>query len=239
MITVKCLIIDDEPIAAQVIKNYLDRLDTFEVTKICNNGLQAFEYLQSSKVDLIFLDIQMPRITGLEFIKSLQNPPKVIFVTAYREYAFEGFELDAIDYLLKPVSFERFLKSINKYNSIITDKEKSKVEAEPKSHTLEDFIWVRADRKNVKIFIESIKYIEGLKDYVKIYQGNDVVISKVPLKKMEELLPSEKFLRIHRSFLVSIDKISAFNNEDVEIGKVIIPIGRIYKDSVLTVLSAR
>ena len=166
---VKCIIVDDEPIASQVIQNYLDKLDTFEIVKISNNALNAFEYMQSNPVDLVFLDIQMPKMSGLEFLKALQKPPKVIIVTAFREYAYEGFELDVVDYLLKPVSFERFLKAINKYNSSISDNAKLKDVSEPVLHSEHELLWVRADRKNVKIDIGEIKYVEGLKDYVKIF----------------------------------------------------------------------
>jgi DNA-binding LytR/AlgR family response regulator len=236
MSKVKCLIVDDEPIAAKVIQNYLDKLEMYEVSEICNHAVQAFEYLQSNTVDLIFLDIQMPKITGLEFLKALQYPPKVIIVTAYREFAVEGFELDVVDYLLKPVSFERFLKAINKYNSLRADMMPSTKETDLNTHKGEECVWVRADRKNVKIRIDDILYIEGLKDYVKIFQLGGMIISKIPLKKMVEILPSDKFLQIHRSFVVSLNHLTAFNNEDIEIGQKILPIGKVYKDSVLTFL---
>jgi len=238
MTTVKCLILDDEPIAARVIQNYLDKLDKFEVSKTCTNAIQAFEYLQSHKVDLVFLDIQMPRITGLEFLKSLQNPPKVIIVTAYREFAYEGFELDVVDYLLKPVSFDRFLKAINKYKNILTDTEPVKREVVSTLTPADRCIWVRADRKNVKINVDEIMYIEGLKDYIKIFERNNMIISKVPMKKMETLLPAEKFIRIHRSYLVPVSKITAFNNEGIEIGAISLPIGKIYKESVISFLQS-
>jgi DNA-binding LytR/AlgR family response regulator len=233
---VKCLIVDDEPIAVQVIQNYLEKLETFEILKICNNALTAFEYLQSNPVDLVFLDIQMPKISGLEFLKALQNPPKVIIVTAYREYAYEGFELDVVDYLLKPVSFERFLKAINKYNSIINDAIQSINDPDYGYKSANEFIWVRADRKNVKIGIDDINYIEGLKDYVKIFVKDNMIISKIPLKKMEQKLPADRFIRIHRSYLISATKITAFNNDGIEIGPIMLPIGKNYKDSVLSFL---
>ena len=233
---VKCLIVDDEPIAAQVIQNYLNKLETFEIVKICNNALIAFEHLQSNPVDLVFLDIQMPKISGLEFLKALQNPPKVIIVTAHREYAYEGFELDVVDYLLKPVSFERFLKAINKYNSIINDTIQSENDPDHVFKSANEFIWVRADRKNVKISVNDINYIEGLKDYVKIFVNDNMIISKIPLKKMEQKLPADRFIRIHRSYLISALKISAYNNDGIEIGSVMLPIGKNYRDSVLSFL---
>ena len=233
---VKCLILDDEPIAAKVIQNYLDKLEGYEVSNICANALQAFEYLQSFKIDLIFLDIQMPRITGLEFLKSLQNPPKVIIVTAYREFAYEGFELDVVDYLLKPVSFDRFLKAIDKYNNQVSDKVQRTRNNLLEVNSTDESIWVRADRKNVKIRIDDIRYIEGLKDYVKIFVGNNMIISKAPLKKMESLLPSDGFIRIHRSYLVPVSKITAYNSEGIEIDTITLPIGKMYKESVISFL---
>jgi len=236
MSLVKCLIVDDEPIAAQVIQNYLDKLDKFVVSNICNNAIEAFEYLQSNKVDLVFLDIQMPKITGLEFLKALHQPPKVIIITAFREFAFEGFELDVVDYLLKPVPFDRFLRAIDKFNNIVAENMQSKSSFDLKSTSTNEFIWVRADRKNVKLKIEDINYIEGLKDYVKIYEKNNMIISKIPLKKMEQNLPAERFIRIHRSYLVSVSSITAYNNEGIELGSIMLPIGKIYKESVLSFL---
>jgi DNA-binding LytR/AlgR family response regulator len=233
---IKCLVVDDEPIAAQVIKSYLDKLDTFTLVETCENALQAFEYLQTNRVDLMFLDIQMPKITGLEFLKTLQTPPKVIIVTAYREFAFEGFELDVVDYLLKPVSFERFLKAINKFNNLDIITTRSHLDERKMPKPDQESIWVRADRKNVKILIDDINYIEGLKDYVKIYVKNGLIISKMPMKNMEKVLPSEGFIRIHRSYLVPISKISAFNNEGIEIDSAVLPIGKMYKESVIRYL---
>jgi len=233
---IKCLIVDDEPIAAQVIESYLDKLETFQVVKICNNAIQAFEYLQSNPVDLVFLDIQMPKITGLEFLKTLRKPPKVIIVTAYREFALEGFELDVVDYLLKPVSFDRFLKAINKYNGFDTETYPLNFGKGERSRADNESIWIRADRKNVKILIEDINYIEGLKDYAKIYQKNGLIISKITLKNIEKMLPANRFIRIHRSYLIPISKISAFNNEGIEIDSVMLPIGKMYKESVVAYL---
>ena len=236
MNTIKCLIVDDEPIAAQVIKPYLDKLDTYTLVETCENAIQAFEYLQTNQVDLMFLDIQMPKITGLEFLKTLQTPPKVIIVTAYREFAFEGFELDVVDYLLKPVSFERFLKAINKFHNLDNMTARSHLDENKMPGSGGESIWVRADRKNVKIQIDDINYIEGLKDYVKIYVKNGLIISKMPMKTMEKMLPSEGFIRIHRSYLIPISKISAFNNEGIEIDAAMLPIGKMYKESVLRYL---
>ena len=245
----KCLIVDDEPIAVDVIRNHVQKLSQLELEGTAVDAIQAFEILQAREIDLMFLDIQMPGITGLDLLRSLAHPPKVIVVSAYREYALEGFELDVVDYLLKPVSFERFLKSINKYfNSIGNSEERretllsgnhesaqlpsvSSTQDEPRS------IWIRADRKNVKLPVEKILYIEGLKDYVKIYTETEMVISKVAMKEMEQMLSDDRFLRIHRSYLISIRKIKAFNNDEIEIGNKSFPIGRSYKQEVITFLS--
>ena len=236
MNAIKCLIVDDEPIASQVIKSYLEKLDAFTLVETCENALQAFEYLQVNTVDLMFLDIQMPKITGLEFLKTLQNPPKVIIVTAYREFAFEGFELDVVDYLLKPVSFERFLKAINKFNNLDNTITRSNIDKNKIPGSGGESIWVRADRKNVKIQIDDINYIEGLKDYVKIYVKSGLIISKMPMKNMEKMLPAEGFIRIHKSYLIPISKISAFNNEGIEIDSAMLPIGKMYRESVIRYL---
>jgi len=232
----RCLIVDDEPIATDIIKSHVSKLENLEVSKICFNAIQAFEYLQEFEVDLIFLDIQMPKITGLDFLKTLQNPPKVILVTAYREYALEGFELDVIDYLLKPVSFERFLKAVNKYFGIANSLSKNFVE-QKSDNSSNEFIWIRADRKNIKVAFDDILYIEGMKDYVKIFLDTYMLISKISMKRVEEILPTNTFIRIHRSYIVSTIKIKAFTNDHVEIESGILPIGNSYKRSVLTFLN--
>ena len=178
----------------------------------------------------------MPKITGLDFLKTLQNPPKVILVTAYREYALEGFELDVIDYLLKPVSFERFLKAVNKYFGIANSLSKNFVE-QKSDNSSNEFIWIRADRKNIKVAFDDILYIEGMKDYVKIFLDTYMLISKISMKRVEEILPTNTFIRIHRSYIVSTIKIKAFTNDHVEIESGILPIGNSYKRSVLTFLN--
>jgi len=228
----RCLLVDDEPIAIEVIQSHIKKLDNLEIVGICENAVDAFEVLRKHPVDLIFLDIQMPKITGMDFLKTLKNPPKVIIVSAYREYALEGFELDVLDYLLKPVSFERFLKAMDKYyNQAI--KSAGRVEPSTDPGKMENFIWVRADRKNLKVPLEDIRYIEGLKDYVKIYLEDQMIISKASMKEMEDKLPVDQFIRIHRSYLVSVSKIQAYTHEHVEINRNILPIGTSYKSAVM------
>lgn len=235
---IRCLIIDDEPIARDVIKSHIKKLDNLEVVQTCQHAIEAFEFLKQHPVDLIFLDIQMPKMTGINFLKILKDPPKVIIVSAYREYALQGFELDVVDYLLKPVSFERFLKAIDKYYSHHNIRQPASTgnSAEPASP---EIIWVRADRKNVRIEVNRIKYIEGLKDYVKIHLDDQLVISKMTMKEMEDRLDKNKFLRIHRSYLVSVVKITAYTQDSVEVEKNVLPIGYSYRNGVLDILGRK
>ncbi len=228
----RCLLVDDEPIAIEVIQNHIKKLDNLEIAGICGNAVDAFEFLRQHSVDLIFLDIQMPKITGMDLLRTLKKPPKVIVVSAYREYALEGFELDVLDYLLKPVSFERFLKAMDKYyNQEGKPELKPEISDDPKGK--KNFIWIRADRKNVKVPLGNIRYIEGLKDYVKIYLEDQMIISKASMKEMEDKLPADHFIRIHRSYLISVSKIQAYTNEHVEINRNILPIGTSYKSAVM------
>ncbi len=231
---IKCLIVDDEPLAVEVIESYLQKLNDFEIAGKCSSAVEAFEILQKKHIELIFLDIQMPELTGLEFLRSMKSPPKIIFTTAHREYAADGFELDAVDYLLKPVSFERFLKSLEKFYKLCEPD--YKVFSANQSGE-NDFIYVKENKRAVKIHFNEILYIESLKDYVVIHTDTKNVISKIPISNLEEQLPAGKFLRIHRSFIVSIPRIDAFTSYSVEIGKKELTIGRTYKNSVLKKLN--
>ncbi len=233
----KVLIVDDENLAIEIIENYLSKFEDLEIVDRCNNALKAFEVLQKKRIDLMFLDIQMPEITGLEFLKSLTHPPKVIITTAYRQYALEGFELDVIDYLLKPISFERFLKAINKYYQQSTDTSLKLVPEEQNSGSEKDFIYVKENKKAVKIFLEDILFIEGMKDYVTIHSANKNVTAKLTMSKLEETLPENKFIRIHKSFIAGIDHIDAISAGSIEIGKYELTIGRSYKARVLKALN--
>lgn len=217
----KCIIVDDEPPAIKVLKNYIEAVPQLEISGTCKNGFEVLDLLSRKRADLLFLDIHMPKLFGTELIKTLPYPPKVIFTTAHKEFAFEAFELDAIDYLLKPISFERFLKAVNKilqvpYNPIV----------ETPLSTV-NFVYFRADRKMIKVFLEDILYIESYRDYVIIHmEENKELKVKLALNHVERMLPGNKFLRIHRSFLVSSDKITAFTKSDVEIGRKELPIGK-------------
>ncbi len=225
--TWRCLLVDDEPLAIEVLEKYIEAVDQLQVVGTCRNAFQAMEFLQKNPVDLIFLDIHMPKLTGTSFVRTLQHPPKIIFTTAYKEHAIDAFELDAVDYLLKPISLERFLRAVNKLTqTTFTHPEEMPVIAEAAS----GFIYFRSDRKMVKLFYDEILYIESIKDYIKIVrEGNAPLLVKQSISSTEELLPPNLFLRIHRSFIVALQKISAFTNNDVEIQRIEIPIGRLYK----------
>ncbi len=232
---IRCLIVDDEPLAIEIIESYLDRLDDMEIVAKCTNALRAFEVLQKEAVDLLFLDIQMPKLTGLDFLKTLKDPPKVILTTAYREYALEGYELDVLDYLLKPISFERFFKAVSK----MYKKENGPTPQEKQSSMgmEEPYLYLKADKKMVKVLLKDILYIESLKDYVRIKTPGKDVITHQTISYFEEKLPEDAFIRIHRSFIVPLHKIETFSASFIEVPGKELPIGRMYKNEVLAVLN--
>ena len=227
----RCLLIDDEPPALKVLVTYISNINGLEIVGQCKNAIEALDALQQKTVDVIFLDIKMPKILGTEFLKNLPQPPKVIFVTAYRDYAVEGYDLDAVDYLVKPVSFERFFKSIIKLKRVMGQET---VTASVDQKTDEAFVYLKVDRDMKKIFVNSIIYIESWKDYVKLFLTNGKsIIVKQSISSMENLLSEHKFLRVHRSYMVSFNKISGYNGLSVQLDSKEIPIGRLYKQSVL------
>jgi DNA-binding LytR/AlgR family response regulator len=231
------MIVDDEPLAIKLVESHIMKLDNLEVVARCSNAMEAFEILREKKIDLLFLDIQMPQITGIEFIKTLKNPPKVIITTAYRQYAIDGYELDVVDFLLKPISFERFLKSINKYYHYAS--QDMTVVTAPVTDGLGDssYMDVRENKKIVRIYLRDIKFIEGLNEYVGINTAERKIITKCSLTRIEEKLPSDRFLRIHKSFIVPMARIQAFTSTTVEVDKKELPIGRSYKNIVLKTLN--
>ena len=235
---IRCLIIDDEPLAREILKQHIDGVEALELAGSCSNAVEAILFLQQHTVNLLFLDIQMPQLLGTNFIRTLKNPPKVIFTTAYREYAVEGFELDAVDYILKPISFERFLKAVNKVLQIKDVIEPVSSTKENRTETNSLFLYFRADRKMVKIFFHEILFIESLKDYIKIVTTTKTIVTKYVLYTLEEMLPPGEFLRIHRSYIIAINKIDSYNAESVQIAKHEIPIGKIYKIDVIRRLNA-
>jgi DNA-binding LytR/AlgR family response regulator len=236
---IRCVVIDDEPLAREILKQHIAGVEALTLAGTCSNAVEAISFLKEHSVDLLFLDIQMPQLLGTNFIRTLKNPPKVIFTTAYRKYAIEGFELDAVDYILKPISFERFLKAVNKVLQMNFKPEQDAVT--PKENHTEptnSFLYFRADRKMVKVFFRDILFIESLKDYIKIVTLSKNIVTKYVLSTLEEMLPASEFLRIHKSYIAAINKIESYNADSIHIAKHELPIGRLYKYDVTRVLNA-
>ncbi|MDC3318476.1 LytTR family DNA-binding domain-containing protein [Flavobacteriaceae bacterium] len=234
---VTCMIVDDEPMAREIISSFVGKIHNLELVATCKNVSEAFSVLQKESIQLIFLDINMPEISGLSLAKSIQHKSQVIFTTAYREYAIEGFDLQAVDYLLKPISFDRFLKAVQKYFDLHASKEIIKQEIV--SEAKETSIFVRSDRKMLKVRFKEINYIESLSDYVKIFTDKETIITRETISNIESKLPSNEFLRTHRSYIVSMPKIDSFTNEFLELDKKAIPISRSYKENVLQKLAGK
>ena len=232
--TIRCLVIDDEPPAREIIRRYIEQVPTLRFIGECANAIQAFTFLQQQPADLLFLDISMPQLKGTDFLKTLKHPPKVIFTTAYSEYALEGYELDAIDYLMKPVPFDRFLKAVNKAYQFALPKKDNFPETDEKKS--DSFVYFRADRKMIKVMLQDISYIESIKDYVKVYTSNGTIVTKQSISSVEAMLPEKSFIRIHRSYIVSLDKIKTFTSELIEVDKTEVPIGKLYRNGVMKIL---
>lgn len=232
---VTCMIVDDEPMAREIISSFVGKIHNLELVATCKNVSEAFSVLQKESIQLIFLDINMPEISGMSLAKSIQHKSQVIFTTAYREYAIDGFDLQAVDYLLKPISFDRFLKAVQKYFDLHISKETVKEEVQYLEK--ETSIFVRSDRKMVKVRFKEINYIESLSDYVKIFTDKETIITRETISNIESKLPSNEFLRTHRSYIVSMPKIDSFTNELLELKKKAIPISRSYKENVLQKLT--
>jgi len=230
----RCLIIDDEPLARELIRGHISKMENFEVVNECGNAMQAMDTLRNNTIDLMFLDIKMPQISGIEFLKTLKNPPKVIITTAFSQYAIEGFELDVVDYLMKPVTFERFFKAINKYFATRTQQD---ITLENETGFDEHaFIYVKENKKIIKIYLKEIHFIEGLNEYIRIHTDNRRVVIKSSLQSIEKKLPPEQFIRVHKSYIVSIPKIRAFNATTIELENAKVRIGRNYKNQVFSAL---
>ena len=226
-----CLIVDDEQLARQLLEGFVNKIPGLELKGMCKNPLEAMEILNNEKIDILLLDIQMPELTGVEFLRSLKNKPTTIFTTAYSEYALEGYELDVVDYLVKPFSLDRFIQAINKATGHIDLKRKA--ERGNGSPDDQEFVLLHADHKIYKVKLQEIQYIEGLKEYVSYYTKEKRIIVLQSLRSIEESLPKDQFIRIHRSYIVPIDKIKSLDGNQVQIGDKLIPIGRSYKDEVM------
>ena len=227
---IKCMIVDDEPLARRVLEKHISALPSLELMKACSNATEAAAYLHEHPVDIVFLDIKMPGITGLDFLKTLSNPPHVILTTAYSEYALEGYEYSIVDYLLKPISFERFLKAVNKIPERI---EKTHIHKDGiSSRAQNDFIFLRVDKVEHKVLFSDMRYIEGYGNFVKVYTKSKMILVAGTMAAIEERLPGDVFLRVHKSYVVSIKKIDTIEGNMIRIGEKVIPIGKTYKRDV-------
>ena len=227
-----CLIVEDEPLSAEILTGYIRQVPFLELRSVCADAIYAMELLQNEKIDLLFLDIHLPKLKGMEFLESLRNPPRVIIISAYKDYALQAFELNVVDYLLKPIRFSRFLKAVNKLDQQADNKPLS-----PPADTRErTYFFFSVGKKKVKVFLDEILYIESLREYVRITTRDKNILTKFQLSAIEELLSRNNFIRIHRSFIVAKDKINAFTATDVEINNKQIPIGRSYKELVIGLL---
>jgi DNA-binding LytR/AlgR family response regulator len=224
---IRCIAVDDEPLALDLLEDNIKQVPYLQLVKRCKNAFEANEILQKENIDLVFLDIQMPGITGLQFLKSLPSKPMVIFITAYKNYAHEGFELDVLDYLVKPVSFERFFKAVNKAQEYYNSKNARQNDQE------KEFLFVYSEYNLIKVIVNDITHIEGLKDYIKIHLTSSAkpVITRLSIKAMEENLPSKKFIRTHKSYVVAVDKIKSIRKNKIKLETAEIPLSEHYKES--------
>ncbi len=225
---IRCLIIDDEPLAQRVLERYTGEVSFLEVVGKCSNALEALEILHKERVDLLFLDINMPKLTGIELLKTLKHKPQVIITTAYAEYALEGYELNVLDYLMKPIPFDRFLKAVQKAQVLlqkptVTPAQKSSIAADDRQ------IFIKSSKKTYNVSLDQILYIEALGDYVKVFTPERMIISYQSLKNLETLLPPDRFPRIHKSFIISLSKVELIEGNHVKIRDRMIPIGTNYK----------
>ena len=235
---IKCLIIDDEPLARKLIKNHLEHFKQFEIVKECENAIESSLVLQNNHIDLIFLDIQLPEINGIDFLKSLTRKPKVIITSAYKEFAIDGFDLDVLDFLLKPITLDRFFKAINKY----LDSNLKRISETPQNklannEVLVDDILIKDNNKTFRINPNDILYIEGMREYIKIFTNNENIVTKTSLTRFYDQLSKGSFIRVHKSFIVNFKKVKSFTSTSVDIGEKKIPIGRTYNIATLEILN--
>lgn len=228
---IKAILVDDEPHAIEVLDNYLRNFHEIEIVARCQDAIQAFQVLQQQKVDLMFLDVKMPGLTGTELLRSLKTPPKVVFTTAYQDYAVEGFDLNAVDYLLKPIPFERFLRAMDKVFTGLNVTNQSVSIAQKAAVSNQDiFLYLKVDRKMVKVNVNDIFWVESLRDYIKVVLKDKVLITKQKISLLEELLPEDSFIRVHRSFIVAVDKVESYHAHKIEIAGKELPIGRNFRN---------
>jgi DNA-binding LytR/AlgR family response regulator len=223
-----CIIIDDEPLALDILESYISKVSELKLVARCNSAIEANEIMHQQQIQVMFLDINMPLIDGLSFLRSLKNPPMVILTTAYSQHAIESYELDVVDYLLKPIPFDRFLKAVNKVINVSKSPQLNINTQAPQG-----YIFIKVDGRMVKLNYEEIVYIEGLKDYLKVHTRDRHYVTHMTMKKMEETLPSTSFIRIHKSFILSLNAVKSLSGNTVETIKDALPIGAMYKDQLV------
>jgi DNA-binding LytR/AlgR family response regulator len=234
---IRCLIVDDEPLAVRLISSYVKEVPGLEVIAICNSAIEAFTVLRKQKVDLMFLDIKMPKMSGTDFLRSLSDPPKVIFTTAYRDYALDGYDLDIVDYLLKPVSLTRFLKAVAKATKLISHEHQFALNDNERPENDKAFLYLKVEKEMTKVLVKEILFIESCKEYVKLHlEKNKNLMVKQSISSMEKLLSPHRFIRVHRSYIATIEKINSFTPGYILVENHKIPIGRLYKNEVSKVL---
>jgi DNA-binding LytR/AlgR family response regulator len=238
---IRCLVVDDEHLALHILEDYIAKVPFLQLIKSTTNPIEALTLVQEGNIDLIFLDVQMPELTGIQFLKIANGKAKVILTTAYPQYALEGYELDVVDYLLKPIAFDRFFKSVQKAQGIIQPSAKVEIKAEAsvQQDFLNDFIFVKTEHKIQKVYLKDILYIEGLKDYISIFTPAERIITLQGMKKMEDALPEKYFMRVHKSYIISINKIDSIERSRIWIGEKIIPIGDTYREEFFKVIDGK
>jgi two-component system LytT family response regulator len=231
---IRCLVVDDEPLAIDILTDYISKIPFLELVESFKNPIDALSAVQQNKADLVFLDVQMPELTGIQFLKITNGKCKVILTTAYQEYALQGYELNVLDYLLKPIAFDRFYKAAQKAQELFSQNSSLNTVTETPTTTAatitNDFIFVKTEYKIQKIYLDDILYIEGLKDYISIYTKTERIITLQSMKKMEEVLPDHKFIRVHKSYILAPDKIESIERSRIYIADKIIPIGDTFRD---------
>jgi DNA-binding LytR/AlgR family response regulator len=240
---IKCLIVDDEPLALHILEDYISKVPFMELVKSTTNPIEALTLVQEGNIDLVFLDVQMPELTGIQFLRIANGKTKVILTTAYPQYALEGYELDVVDYLLKPIAFDRFFKAAQKAQGIIQPSKQimpEPAQVQQQQHDfMSDFIFVKSEHKIQKVYLHQILFIEGLKDYISIFTTVERIITLQNMKKMEDTLPDKHFIRVHKSYIVALNKIDSIERSRIRIGDKIIPIGDTYREEFFKIIDGK
>ncbi|HEY8929006.1 MAG TPA: LytTR family DNA-binding domain-containing protein [Mucilaginibacter sp.] len=243
---IRCLIVDDEPLALHILEDYISKIPFLQLVKATTNPIEALTLVQEKQIDLVFLDVQMPELTGIQFLRIANGKAKVILTTAYPQYALEGYELDVIDYLLKPIAFDRFFKSVQKAQAVLQPAaapmpapQQDPVPQQKQKDLLSDFIFVKTEHKIQKVYLNDILFIEGLKDYISIFTPAERIITLQNMKKMEDALPEQHFIRVHKSYIVSINKIDSIERSRIFIRDKIIPVGDTYREDFFKIIDGK